>query len=119
MTFLAGLQAIPQHMYDAAKADGATTFQMFRHITLPYLRPYMAIVGLIVWMFSWRSFAIIFPMTGGGPGTRTTTLPIAVWVSGIFRQDYGYGSAIAVFLVAVTLLLAIFYVRVVLKRIEE
>lgn len=119
VVFLAGLQSIPQHMYDAAKVDGATTLQRFWNITVPYLRPYMAIVGLISWMFAFRAFAIIFPMTQGGPGVRTTTLAIYIYREGMVKLDFGYGSAIAVFLVAVTVILAIFYVTVVLERIEE
>ena len=119
IVFLAGLQAIPQHMYDAAKVDGATTFQMFRNITLPYLRPYMAIVGLISWMFAFRAFSIIYPMTQGGPGVRTTTLAIFIYREGMVKLDFGYGSAIAAFLVGITVVLATFYVTVVLKRIEE
>jgi multiple sugar transport system permease protein len=119
VVFLAGLQSIPQHMYDAARVDGATTFQRFRNITIPYLRPYMAIVGLISWMFAFRAFAIIFPMTQGGPGVRTTTLAIFIYREGMVKLDFGYGSTIAVFLVMVTVILAIFYVTVVLERIEE
>ena len=119
VVFLAGLQSIPQHMYDAAKVDGATTLQSFRNITVPYLRPYMAIVGLISWMFALRAFSIIYPMTQGGPGVRTTTLAIYIYREGMVKLDFGYGSAVAVFLVAVTVVLAIFYVTVVLERIEE
>jgi len=119
IVFLAGLQSIPEHMYDAARVDGATSFQMFRNITIPYLRPYMAIVGLIVWMFSFRAFSIIFPMTQGGPGTRTTTLAIFIYREGMVKLDFGYGSALAAFLVGITIILATFYVTVVLERIEE
>lgn len=119
VVFLAGLQSIPQHMYDAAKIDGATTWQRFWKITVPYLRPYMAIVGLISWMFAFRAFSIIYPMTQGGPGVRTTTLAIYIYREGMVKLDFGYGSAIAVFLVAVTVILAVFYVTVVLERIEE
>lgn len=119
VVFLAGLQSIPNHMYDAAKVDGATTFQMFRNITVPYLRPYFAIVGLISWMFAFRSFAIIWPMTQGGPGTRTTTFAIQIYRVGMVRLDFGLGSAIAAFLVGVTVIVASFYVTVVLQRIEE
>lgn len=119
VVLLAGLQSIPQHMYDAAKVDGATTYQRFRNITIPYLRPYIAIVGLISWMFAFRAFSIIYPMTQGGPGVRTTTLAIYIYREGMVKLDFGYGSAIAVFLVAVTVILATFYVTVVLKRIEE
>lgn len=119
IVFLAGLQAIPQHMYDAAQVDGATSFQQFWNITLPYLRPYMAIVGLISWMFSFRAFSIIFPMTQGGPGTATTTMAIWIYREGMVKLDFGFGSAIAAFLVAITVIMATFYVTVVLQRIEE
>ncbi|MEF8868284.1 MAG: sugar ABC transporter permease, partial [Haloarculaceae archaeon] len=71
VVLLAGLQSIPQEMYDAAKIDGATTFQTFRYVTLPYLRPSFFVAGLITWMFAFRAFAIPFSTTGGGPGGAT------------------------------------------------
>ncbi|MCL7418074.1 MAG: sugar ABC transporter permease, partial [Halalkalicoccus sp.] len=71
IVFLAGLQAIPQHMYDAAKIDGATTFQTFRNVTIPYLMPSFAIVILINWMFAFRAFGVIWGLTQGGPGNST------------------------------------------------
>lgn len=119
IVFLAGLQSIPQHMYDAGRVDGATTFQAFRNITLPYLRPYFAIVGLITWMFAFRAFAVIYPMTQGGPGTATTTLSIHIYRQGMVSLQFGYASAVATFLVGITVIVAAFYVTVVLERIEE
>jgi multiple sugar transport system permease protein len=119
IVFLAGLQSIPQHMYDAAKVDGATTFQTFRNITVPYLRPYFAIVALINWMFAFRAFSVIFPMTQGGPGTRTQTLAIWIYKVGMVQIRPGFGSAIAAFLVLITVIVATFYVTVVLERVEE
>jgi multiple sugar transport system permease protein len=119
IVFLAGLQAIPQHMYDAAKVDGATTFQAFRSITIPYLRPYFAIVALINWMFAFRAFSVIYPLTQGGPGTRTTTL--AIWIHQVSMVSIrpGYGAAISAFLVLITLIVAAFYVLVVMEDVEE
>ena len=119
IVFLAGLQSIPQHMYDAGKVDGATTFQAFRNITLPYLRPYFAIVGLITWMFAFRAFAVIYPVTQGGPGVSTTTLSIYIYRQGMVNLRFGYASAVAAFLVGITILVAAFYVTFVLERIEE
>lgn len=119
VVFLAGLQSIPRHMYDAAKVDGATTFQMFRNITVPYLRPYFAIVGLITWMFAFRAFAVIYPMTQGGPGVSTTTLPIFIYREGMVKLQFGYASTIATVIVGITVLVAAFYVNFVLERIEE
>jgi len=115
---LAGLQSIPGELYDAARVDGATVFQRFRHVTLPYLRPYLAIVVLINWMFAFRAFSIVYPMTEGGPGTATTTLAVEVYRRGMVDLDFGYGAALSVLLVAVSLVVAAVYVRVVLRRIE-
>jgi multiple sugar transport system permease protein len=119
IVLLAGLQSIPQHMYDAAKVDGATTFQTFRAITLPYLRPYLAIVILINWMFAFRAFAIVFPMTRGGPGTRTTVFSIYIYREGMVNFNYGYASAVAVFIILISLIVAVFYVTKGMGGVQE
>ena len=119
IVLLAGLQSIPAHMYDAAKVDGATTFQTFRAITLPYLRPYVAIVALMNWMFAFRAFAIIFPMTRGGPGTRTTVFSIYIYRTGMVNFNYGYASAIAVFIILISLVVAVFYVTKIMGGVQE
>ena len=116
---LAGLQSIPQEMYDAAKVDGATTLQTFRHVTLPYLRPSFFVAGLITWMFAFRAFAIPFSTTGGGPGAATETLAIYIHRFGIQLLDYGFASAVAMFLVAVTFVVATAYVYFILERMKE
>jgi multiple sugar transport system permease protein len=119
VVFLAGLQSIPQHLYDAARVDGATTFQTFRAVTLPRLRPYFAIVGLITWMFAFRAFAIVFPMTNGGPGQRTTVLSIHIYRTGMVNFNFGYAAAVAVFLVAVTVVVAAGYVTQIIGSIDQ
>ena len=119
IVLLAGLQSIPQEMYDAAKIDGATTWQTFRNVTLPYLRPSFFVAGLITWMFAFRAYAIPFTTTGGGPGSATETLAIYIHRFGIQLLDYGFASAVSVFLVAVTLVVATAYVYFVLEQMEE
>ena len=119
VVFLAGLQSIPQHLYDAAYVDGATTLQTFRAVTLPRLRPYFAIVGLITWMFAFRAFAIIFPMTNGGPGSRTTVLSIHIYRKGMVNLNFGYAAAVAVFLVVVTVVVATAYVTQIIGSIDQ
>lgn len=116
---LAGLQSIPQEMYDAAKVDGATTFQTFRHVTLPYLRPSFFVAGLITWMFAFRAFAIPFSTTGGGPAGATEVLAIYIHRFGIELFDYGFASAVSMFLVVVSLIVAGVYVNVILEQISE
>jgi multiple sugar transport system permease protein len=74
IVYLAGLQTIPEELYEAARVDGAGAFARFRHITLPMLRPttlFLAVVG-IIWSF--QVFTQIFVMTSGGPVDRTTTM---------------------------------------------
>lgn len=119
LLLLAGLQSIPEHMYDAARVDGATTFQTFRAITVQYLRPYIAIVALINWMFAFRAFAVVFPMTKGGPGTSTTVFSIHIYREGMINFNYGYASAVAVFIIGISLLVSIFYVTKVMGGMEE
>lgn len=118
IVLLAGLQSIPQHMYDAAKVDGATSFQTFRAITLPFLRPYLAIVALINWMFAFRAFAVIFTMTSGGPGTRTTVFSIYIYRLGMINFNFGLASAVAVFIILITLAVAVFYVHRILGGVQ-
>jgi multiple sugar transport system permease protein len=115
---LAGLQSVPSHMYDAAKVDGATSFQTFRAITLQYIRPYIAIVALINWMFAFRAFAVVFPMTRGGPGTSTTIFSIHIYREGMINFNYGYASAVAVFIIGISLLVATFYVTKIMGGME-
>lgn len=119
LLLLAGLQSIPDHMYDAAKVDGATTFQTFKAITVQYLRPYIAIVALINWMFAFRAFAVAFPLTNGGPGTSTTVFSIHIYREGMINFNYGYASAVAVFIILISLFVATFYVTKVMGGVEQ
>lgn len=116
---LAGLQSIPQEMYDAARIDGATSFQTFRHVTVPYLRPSFFVAALITWMFAFRAFAIPFSTTRGGPASATEVLAIYIHRFGIQLLDQGFASAVSMFLVAVTLVIAAIYVNVILEQIGE
>ncbi|WP_158056309.1 carbohydrate ABC transporter permease [Halorussus halophilus] len=119
IVMLAGLQSIPQEMYDAAKVDGATSFQTFWHVTVPYLRPSFFVAGLINWMFAFRAFAIPFSTTGGGPAGATEVLAIYIHRFGIELFDFGFASAVSMFLVAVTLIIASIYVTTILEQISE
>lgn len=119
IVFLAGLQSIPQRIYEAADIDGATTFQKFRAITLPYMRPYFGLVALVVWMFAFRIFATIFPLTGGGPGNATKVFSIYIYEQGILRLNTGHAAAVSVFLVGITFIMLLFYSRAILERVEE
>jgi multiple sugar transport system permease protein len=91
---LARLQSIPEGYYEAARMSGATTYQQFRDITLPNLKNVILIVLLLrgVWMFN--KFDIIWVLTNGGPGDRTTTAPIFAYMRAFL--DYSLGEAAAI-----------------------
>jgi multiple sugar transport system permease protein len=96
--FLAGLTAIPQHLYDAAKVDGANAWQRFVHITLPMLSPTTLFVMVISIISSFQVFDQALVMTNGGPGTSTTTLVLDIYKAGFQSYKMGYASAIALVL---------------------
>ncbi|MDX6282082.1 MAG: multiple sugar transport system permease protein [Kribbellaceae bacterium] len=93
VVFLAGLQAIPQQLYEAAKVDGSSTWQSFRSVTLPMLSPslFFVIVTSIIGSFQVFDQALI--MTNGGPGSRTTTLVMYIYRTGFENYDQGYAAA--------------------------
>jgi multiple sugar transport system permease protein len=99
--FLAGLQAIPQHLYDAAKVDGATAWNRFIHITLPMLSPTTLFVMVISFIASFQVFDQALIMTNGGPGTSTTTLVLYIYQAGFKSYKMGYASAVALVLFVV------------------
>lgn len=97
LTVLSGLYSIPEELYRAARMDGASTWQVFRRITLPLLYPVLTILVVVQSIWTFNSFDMIFIMTGGGPIYSSEIL-----VTNIYRQGFkffqeGYASAMAVF----------------------
>jgi multiple sugar transport system permease protein len=110
--FIAGIQNIPRHLYEAAEIDGANGWHQFWRITLPLLSPtifFAVVVGLIS---SFQVFDQAFIMTRGGPGDATRTLVMVIYEDAFATLRMGYGSAIAVVLFLVILSLTIFQFRV-------
>jgi multiple sugar transport system permease protein len=108
VVYLAGLQSIPEELYEAAKIDGANAFSRLRYITIPMLAPtslFLLVIGIIG---SFQIFTQIFVMTGGGPVGRTTTVVYYIYQSAFTYYEMGYASTLAyglfVLLFAVTLL---------------
>ena len=93
VVFLAGLQAIPQQLYEAARIDGSGRWQTFRHITLPMLSPAMFFVVVTSIIASFQVFDQAVIMTRGGPGTDTTTLVMYIYRTGFENYDQGYAAA--------------------------
>lgn len=114
ITLLAALQAIPRDLYEAASIDGATWFQRFRSITLPFLAPTIAITVLLrtVWVSNFADLIVV--MTGGGPADRTQIVASYIFTQAFKRLDFGYASAIA--LVLLGLLLAYSMLIILLRQ---
>ena len=116
LILLAGLQAIPRELYEAARVDGASTLQEFRYITMPGISR-MAQVALaldVIWQF--RRFGLVYNMTQGGPGTATDILPLAIYRQFFKYFNFEYASAMAVVLAVIMIIISIPYVRMMVKR---
>src|SRR5579863_5618619 len=103
---LAGLQVIPTEIYEAAKIAGATWWQSFRRLTLPLLKPALAVALIFRLLSALLVFDVIYIMTGGGPGLSTETLSFLNWQTFLVATDFGYGGAISVILVVLCLAMA-------------
>ncbi|MDR7382331.1 carbohydrate ABC transporter permease [Promicromonospora iranensis] len=97
---LAGLQSIPKELYEAARVDGARRWQLFRHITLPGLRPILVYVVAMDIIFLAQGFAEIFVLTGGGPLGSTTTTNYLIYTEAFQYNRMGSASAMAFVLFA-------------------
>jgi multiple sugar transport system permease protein len=112
MLFLAGLQNIPRHLYEAASLEGATEWQMFRRITLPLLRPVMVFVLVTSVTGSFQIFDTIAVTTAGGPLDATRVIVYYIVQNAFSFYKMGYASALSMTLCAVMLLYTVFQMRV-------
>src|SRR6202167_3379829 len=108
---LAGLQIIPNAVYEAAKMDGATWWQSFRRITLPMLKPVISVALIFRTLQALLVFDVIYIMTGGGPGNSTETLSFLSYQTFIVNTDFGNGGAQSIMLVILALAVSAVYVR--------
>lgn len=97
----AGVRNIPESYNEAAKIDGASAFQIFRHITIPLTLPTIRMTIVMCMTNGFRAFDTTYLMTGGGPGIFTFNLTIMMYQAMIKKNDYGYGSAIATLIVVI------------------
>jgi len=115
ISFLAGLQVIPQDLYEAAKVDGASRWQQFRRITLPMLRPVLLVVLLLSTILTFADFQRPFVLTNGAPFNSSHLLATWAYTKGVPGGDIGQGAAISLFLFPV-LSLVIAGVLIALRR---
>jgi raffinose/stachyose/melibiose transport system permease protein len=114
--FLAGLQGVPAELEEAGRIDGASWWQIQRHITLPLLAPTIRIWAFLSIIGSLQLFDMVWVVTGGGPAGATTTMATYMVQYGFQRNQFGYGSSVAVVLFIVSLIFALLYQRFVLRR---
>ena len=118
LLILAGLQAIPDELYEAATIDGCTRTQTFFRVTLPLLRWPILVTLLLRTVEAIRVFDIIFIMTRGGPASSTKVTTFYVWEVAFKYHRLGFGSALAYLLTVLIVILAILYYRTVSSQVE-
>ena len=104
--FVAGLKGIPEMYYEAAIVDGATRRQLFRHITIPLLKPVLMFVIVTQTIFSFQVFVPVYQMTRGGPLDSTKVIVYYIYQQGFNFQDMGYASAISMVTLVLLLLIS-------------
>ena len=114
LVLLATLATLPPDVFEAARLDRASAFQRFRYITLPLIRPAVVMVVILRVMTALSAFAAIFAATGGGPGSATEILNLYAYRTSFTELNLGYGSALAVVLLSITL--AVSYAMFRLRR---
>ncbi len=112
LLLLAGLQVIPEDLKRAACIDGAKPAQVFRHVTLPLLKPVILLALLFRTMDAARVFDLIFVLTGGGPANQTETLVVYAYKLFYRTLQFGYGAAVAVATFLFIFALSLVYLRI-------
>jgi sorbitol/mannitol transport system permease protein len=117
LILLAGLQSRPMDTVEAAQMDGASPWDIFRHLTLPHLRQYLELGGLLGAIYIVQNFDSVFTLTSGGLGTAN--LPYAIYQTFYFANEYGVASAAGVVVVIGTIIVATFALRTVFSIFKE
>lgn len=109
--WLAGLQGIPQELYDAALVDGASGWKLHRYVTLPLLRPTAAFIVVVSTIGALQIFGSVYILTGGGPVYATTTIVYKIYQLAFDFTRFGYASALSVLLFIVVLIITLIQAR--------
>lgn len=110
---LAALQGIPRELYEAARVDGANALQRVWSVTLPLLRPVIAVTMVVKTVWALKEFDLIYVMTGGGPANATNVATFYTYLTTFRFLQFGYGAALAFIIVLFALVIAYFYVRLI------
>ena len=115
LIILAGLQSIPDELHEAARVDGAGAAQVFRHITLPLLKPHILMVVLLRTIDTLKIFDKVYALTGGGPGTATVTMSYYIYREGFTYFNLGRASAASVIMFVVVAIVSSLYIGYVIR----
>ena len=115
--YLAGLQAIPRHLYEVAEVEGVSGWQQFIHITLPLLRPSMAVVAVMSSIAAMKVFEEIYVMTQGGPMDASKTLVYFIYETAFAEFEMGLASAAGMVLFVITLILSLINLRLLRRKV--
>ncbi len=116
LVLIGGLASVPRESQEAAQIDGASSWQVFRDVTLPLLRPVLAVVIILKSIFSLKTFDQVYMLTNGGPGTATQTLSHYVYFNGFKYGEVGYSAAVAWMMVVPMIFLTYAYAKLVFNK---
>jgi multiple sugar transport system permease protein len=118
VVLLAGIQSIPQEMYEAIEVDGGTSWHKFRYVTLPFLMPFIFLAVIFRVVQAFAVFDLVYVLTGGGPGGATETVSVYGYYVFMRYLDFGYGAALVVVIVALLALIAWILYSLLLRKHE-
>jgi ABC-type sugar transport system permease subunit len=116
--FIAALQAIPRSVTDAARVDGASSWEIFRHITLPLLKPTILLASILTMISAFQVFELFQVMTDGGPDNQTLSLPIDIYNNAFRYEQMGWAAAMSVVLFLIVLVISLVQTRLLRTRWE-
>jgi multiple sugar transport system permease protein len=116
---LADLQSVSLELYESAEVDGAGTVRKFLSITWPHIRQAVIIATLLRAVWEFNNVDLLYTLTGGGPASSTTTLPLYVAQTAIHDRDFGYGSALTVVAFMILTFFSLVYLRITKSKQDE
>lgn len=116
LILFAGLESIPRQLYEVASIDGGSTWQIFRYVTLPILKPVVVVAVLFRVMDALKAFDKIYATTRGGPGTSTFTLSFYIWQEGLRFFEIGYAAALTWIMLIIIITLCQVYIKISYKE---
>ncbi|PZU03205.1 MAG: sugar ABC transporter permease [Gordonia sp. (in: high G+C Gram-positive bacteria)] len=115
LLILAGLQSMPKDIQEAARVDGATSFRLFRELTLPHLRRFIELGSVLGAIYLVNTFDAVYMMTSGGPGVASSNLPFYIYQRAFLGFDVGQAAAMGVVTVIATIILSSLALRLIFK----